>query len=76
MSFMLRIEAAQRSPLDQLAIDYMTIRSGKPSIDFCCRTLGVLENDDVIARRLGVAISTVRTWREVGRRMNGRGSCR
>jgi hypothetical protein len=69
--FMLEIEAAQHSPLDQLAVDYATIRSGQPSLDFCRRTLGVHENEVTIARRLGVAISTVRSWREVGRRASG-----
>ena len=71
-SFMMDIDAARRSPLDQLAVDYFTLRSGQPSIDFCCCTLGVREEDDVVARRLGVAISTVRSWREIGRRASGR----
>lgn len=66
--FMLEIDAVARSPLDQLAVDYFTLRSGQPSIDFCRRTLGVEAKDEVIARRLGVAISTVRSWREIGRR--------
>ena len=35
MSFMLRIEAAQRAPLEQLAVDYCAIRPRQPSIDFC-----------------------------------------
>ena len=74
-SFMMEIEAARRSPLDQLVVDYMLNRSGQPSLEFCCRTLGVSEDDAVVARRLGVAISTVRGWRELGRRANGR-SCR
>jgi len=69
--FMMEIEAAQRSPLDQLAFDYFTIRSGQPSLDFCRRTIGVPETDEVVARRLSVAISTVRGWREIGRRANG-----
>lgn len=72
MSFMMRIEAAQRSPLDQLAVDYFYAqRSGHPSIEFCRRVLGVPEKDAVVARRLDVAISTVRSWREVGRRASG-----
>jgi hypothetical protein len=70
-SFMLEIDAARRSPLDQLALDYATIRSGQPSLDFCCRALGVREDDAAIARRLCVAISTVRSWREIGRRASG-----
>lgn len=70
-SFMMQIDAAQRSPLDQLVTDYYTLRSGKPSIDFCRRVLGVPEDDAAVARRLGVAISTVRDWREVGRRARG-----
>jgi len=68
MSFMMRIDAAQRRPLEQLAVDYFTQRSGTPSIDFCRRVLGVPESDDVVARRLSVAVSTVRGWRDVGRR--------
>lgn len=70
-SFMMDIDAARRSPLDQLAVDYFTNRSGLPSIDFCRRTLGVAETDEVVARRLSVAISTVRGWREIGRRARG-----
>lgn len=74
-SFMMEIEAAQaaqRSSLDQLVTDYYyKLRSGKPSIDFCRRVLGVPEKDEVVARRLRVAISTVRDWREVGRRARG-----
>jgi DNA-binding transcriptional regulator YiaG len=69
-SFMMEIDAAQRSPLDQLAVDYLLLRSGY-SIDFCRRVVGVSEGDDAVARRLGVAVSTVRGWREVGRRANG-----
>lgn len=72
MSFMMQIEAAQaaqRSPLDQLALDYFFAeRSGHPSIDFCQRALDVPENDMKVARRLGVMVSTVRGWRELGRR--------
>jgi hypothetical protein len=69
MSFMMEIEAAQRSPLDQLAFDYFYgLRSGHPSLDFCRQTLGVPEKDEIVARRLSVAVSTVRSWRDVGRR--------
>jgi hypothetical protein len=77
MSFMMEIEAAQRRPLEQLAIDYFHAqRSGTPSIDFCCKALGVPESDDVVARRLDVAVATVRGWREVGRRASpGTRSC-
>jgi hypothetical protein len=70
--FMSEIEAAQRSPLDQLAVDYFTLRSGQPSFNFCRCAVGVPESDDAVARRLGVAVSTVRGWREVGRRASGR----
>ena len=66
-AFMMEIDEAQRAPLDQLAVDYLTLRTAC-SIDFCRRTLGVSESDEVVARRLGVAVSTVRGWREVGRR--------
>lgn len=69
MSFMMQIEAAQRSPLDQLAVDYFYAeKSTHPSIDFCRRAFGVPESDDAVAKRLSVAISTVRGWRELGRR--------
>lgn len=70
-SFMMDIDAARRSPLDQLAVDYFALRSGF-SIDFCRQTLGVPEVDAVIARRLGVGVSTVRRWREIGRRASPR----
>jgi len=68
MSFMTEIDAARPAPLDQLAIDYWSTRSGQPSLDFCRRAAGIVEDDEIVARRLGVAISTVRAWREVGRR--------
>jgi len=69
MSFMMQIEASQRSPLDQLAMDYLYAeKTGHPSVDFCCKVYGVPEHDDVVAKRLSVAISTVRGWRELGRR--------
>jgi hypothetical protein len=72
MSFMMRIEASQRSPLDQLAVDYFQANQpSQPSIDFCRRMYGVSERDEVVAKRLSVAIAAVRGWREVGRRMNG-----
>ena len=73
---MMRIEAAQRSPLDQLALDYCYYaeKSGHPSIDFCRRALGVPEADEKVARRLNVAVATVRSWRELGRRAS-RWSC-
>ena len=73
-SFMLEIDSARPCPLEQLARDYLTLRSGF-SIDFCRRTVGVEGSDEVIARRLGVAVSTVRSWREIGRRASG-WSCR
>ena len=69
MSFMMQIEDAQRSPLDQLAVDFFYAeKSVHPSIDFCRRIFGVPEEDDKVARRLSVAVSTVRGWRELGRR--------
>jgi hypothetical protein len=74
MSFMMRIEAAQRSPLDQLALDYACSgEPSQPSLDFCQHTIGVPQDDDTVAKRLGVAVSTVRAWRELGRR--ARWSC-
>jgi hypothetical protein len=79
MSFMMQIEAAQvaqRSPLDQLARDYFNAqRSGYPSIDFCRQAVGVPEKDEVVARRLSVAVSTVRGWRDIGRRATGQWTC-
>jgi hypothetical protein len=82
MSFMLEIEAAQRPPLDQLVVDYWSIRATKadPSVDFCRRVLGVPEPDEIVARRLDVSVVKVRGWREIGRRAScascGRGVCR
>jgi hypothetical protein len=74
--FMMEIDAARRSPLDQLAVDYFAIRSGLPSLDLCRRVHGVLEDDVMIARRLSVAVSSVRGWREVGRKATSRWACR
>jgi len=72
---MMQIDAARRPPLDQLAADFLWIKPDHPSIDFCCRVLGVSESDQVVARRLNVAVATVRGWREIGRRAS-RGHCR
>ena len=73
MSFMMQIEAAQRPPLEELAVDFFYAeRGGHPSIDFCRRVYGVPENDEQVARRLAVAVSTVRGWRELGRRATPR----
>jgi hypothetical protein len=69
---MLEIDATRHSPLDQLVADFYTIRSGQPSIGFCCQVLGVPEADKAVASRLGVAISTVRGWRDVGRKASSR----
>jgi hypothetical protein len=75
MSFMMQIEASQRSPLDQLAVDYFYAhKTVHPSIDFCQRVYGVADADEAVARRLSVAVSTVRGWRELGRRASSR-SC-
>jgi hypothetical protein len=71
MSFMMEIDAAhaaRHSPLDMLAADYLKTRSMCPSIDFCRRAAGVPDADEAVARRLSVAISVVRGWREIGRR--------
>ncbi len=68
MSFMMQIEAAQRSPLDQLAVDFYAEKSPHPSLDFCRRLFGVPDADEKVARRLNVAVSMVRGWRELGRR--------
>ena len=75
MSFMMQIDAAQRSPLEQLAVDYFYAeRTAHPSIDFCRRVYGVPDDDEKVARRLSVAVSTVRGWRDLGRRAHPR-SC-
>ena len=75
MSFMMKIDAVQRSPLDQLAADYFyTEKTPHPSIDFCRRVHGVPDDDEKVARRLSVAVSTVRGWRDLGRRAHPR-SC-
>lgn len=71
MSFMMKIDAARAalySPLDLLATEYLRHRPQNPSIAFCCRVAGVPDTDEVIARRLQVTTSTVRGWREIGRR--------
>jgi hypothetical protein len=70
-SFMMEIEAAQRAPLDQLAMDFFqAARPSQPSIDICRRMCGLPDQDAVVAKRLNVAIAAVRGWREVGRRAN------
>ena len=75
MSFMMQIDAAQRSPLEQLAVDYFYAeKTAHPSIDFCRRVHGVPDDDEKVARRLSVAVSTVRAWRNLGRRAHPR-SC-
>jgi hypothetical protein len=79
MSFMMKIDAVrtvQHSPIDMLAAEYFKHRSQTPSIDFCCRVAGVPDSDGVIARRLHVAISTVRGWREIGHRAESKWTCR
>ena len=70
MSFMLRIEAAQRPPLEQLAVDFSKrkIETDQPSLDFCRRVLGVPERDEVVAKRLNVSVAKVRAWRDFARR--------
>ena len=68
-SFMMEIEAAQRPPLDQLAMDYFQAhRPEKPSLEFCRRLCGLPDDDDAaVAKRLSVAIAKVRDWRRTGR---------
>jgi hypothetical protein len=70
MSFMMKIDAARLSPLDQLVVDYFYMQKLEhhPTIDFCRQVFGVPDEDNAVAQRLSVAISTVRGWREVGRR--------
>jgi hypothetical protein len=68
--------AAQHSPLDMLVAVYACHRPQVPSIDFCCRLAGVPDSDEVIARRLRVAVTIVRGWREIGRRAESKWDCR
>jgi len=76
MSFMMQIEAAQRPPLEQLAVDFFYVeKTAHPSIDFCLRLLGVPEEDAKVARRLNVEVLKVRGWRALGLRAS-RWSCR
>lgn len=65
LSFMVQIDETRPGPLDQLAIDYLATR--RVSSDFCRRVSGLMEEDAVIARRLGVTVRVVREWRVVGR---------
>ena len=79
MSFMMKIDearAAQRSPLDMLVTDYTKRNTQVPTIDFCCRLAGVPDSDEVVARRLRVAVTIVRDWREIGRRAESKWGCR
>lgn len=77
MSFMMQIDDARTvQPLDMLAADYARQTSPTPSIDFCCRVAGVPDSDEAIARRLKVAVATVRGWREIGRRAERAWGCR
>ena len=77
MSFMMQIEAAQRPPLEQLAVDYFSAeKTAHPSLDFCRQVFGVPDDDEKVARRLSVAVSIVRGWRELGRRANPWGCLR
>ena len=77
MSFMMEIDAARVThPLDMLAMEYARQNPQGPSIDFCCRVAGVPATDEVIARRLRVAVAIVRGWREIGRRAEGKWTCR
>lgn len=73
MSFMMKIDAARCSPLDQLAIDYGLLIAAKqaPSIYFFRCAAGVPDTDEVVARRLFVSVILVRGWREIGRRLQG-----
>jgi hypothetical protein len=70
MSFMMEIDAARLSPLEQLVVDYFYAQKldHHPTIDFCRQVFGVPDEDEAVAQRLRVAISEVRGWREVGRR--------
>lgn len=77
LPFMMQIDAAQVArPLDLLAAEHLRQTSSTPSIDFCCRAAGVPDSDEVVARRLRVAVSIVRGWREIGRRAMAKWACR
>lgn len=77
MSFMMQIDASRVTrPLDLLAAEHAQLTSSTPSINFCCRVAGVPDSDEAIGRRLRVAISIIRGWREIGRRAMGKWSCR
>jgi hypothetical protein len=67
---MWQIDASRRPPLEQLAVDYAcaTLRADHPSIDFCRRLAGLPEDDAVVAKRLGIEVTAIRGWREIGRR--------
>jgi DNA-binding transcriptional regulator YiaG len=78
MSFMMKIDearAAQHPPIEHLAADFFQIRSKLPSIEFCRQAVGVPDTDAALARRLNVAVETVRGWRDIGRRASGQ-ACR
>jgi len=77
MSFMMQIDAARATqPLDLLAAEHARHPAQPPSLDFCCRVVGVPDSDEAVARRLRVAVSNVRGWREIGRRALGKWACR
>jgi hypothetical protein len=63
---MLEIDNSRPPPLEQLAMAHLCMPTGA-SIDFCRQAAGVPATDEQIAKRLRVAISTVRSWREIGR---------
>ena len=74
---MMQIDAARVArPLDLLAAEHARLTSPIPSIDFCCRVAGVPDSDEIVARRLHVAVSIIRGWREIGRRAMGKWACR
>ena len=64
----MEIDSTRPAPLDQLALDHIYLRTPNPSIDFCRRVAGIEAPDEVIARRLSIAVSTVRGWRKIGQR--------
>lgn len=69
MSFMMQIDAARvATQLDLIAAEYARRKAFGASLEFCCRIACLLEDDETIARRLRVAVTTVRNWREIGRR--------
>jgi hypothetical protein len=76
VSFMLQIERAQPPALERLALAWLSWRHGlagasapaEPSWGFLQQAAEVPASDIEVARRLGVPVAIVRTWRARGGR--------